>query len=155
MAKRETPCTGFEFAVRRAAAGLDNASMIAIASRALTPLAKCSVSALTKWNAGHLPVSHKAYATLTAIEEAIEEEILRIIEDIERQADEGRTALIIITPSASWSYGSNTHAVAASRARVTASLSHGEKIRIEAPERNRSAMPRYLHRTVRPVTDAC
>lgn len=149
MARRKAPCTGFEFSIRRSAAGLDNASMIAISKTATAPLRKCSISSLTKWNAGQLPVSRKAYATLVMVEEAIEDEIIRILDDLEEQEDSNLNELVILTPNACWPYGPNTHAVAAARAKGIATLSHGEKVRIRAPAENRSTTPPHLHSTSR------
>lgn len=46
--KKAPPCSGYEFATRRQAVGLDNATF--------KELTGFSVSALTKWNAGQLQI---------------------------------------------------------------------------------------------------
>lgn len=153
MAKSDPPCSGFEFALRRAAAGLDNRTMIEISAAALTPLRKCSLSSLTKWNAGQLPVSRKAYAALVMIEEAIEDEVLNIIERIEQHDPNGEEDIEILTPGPEWQYGHSTHAVAASRARTAAAILFGDRVRIRA-EQILADTTRFLHATKRPDTGA-
>tara|TARA_B100000929_G_scaffold41910_2_gene29899 strand:- start:19506 stop:20042 length:537 start_codon:yes stop_codon:yes gene_type:complete len=153
MAKSDPPCSGFEFALRRAAAGLDNRTMIEISAAALTPLRKCSLSSLTKWNAGQLPVSRKAYAALVMIEEAIEDEVLNIIEKIEQHDPNGEEDIEIITPAPGWQYSQSTHAVAASRARTAAALLFGDRVRIRA-EQIPATTTRFLHATRHPDAGA-
>lgn len=128
MQKKDPPCSNAEFAIRRQVAGLDNAT--------LKELGGFSISAMTKWNAGGLPVSWQAYRILERVEKAIENEIVRITEEIEDRL-ESEPDLAELEPfAADWPYGSSTYAVALVRARRAIEDILGRDMRIKPlPER--------------------
>lgn len=143
---KNPPCSGFEFSLRRAAAGLNYQTIKEIAEAKITPLQKVSISALTKWNAGQMPVSWKAYQCLQKVEQEIENEVLRIVDEIEHKDALGVHLLIITTPSNAWRYGTSTHAVAAARAKVITSLTYGERVRIDNKGKSEKDTPPYLYK---------
>lgn len=123
---KSAPCSGYEFAVRRQAAGLDNATF--------KRLSGFSVSALTKWNAGQLPVSRKAYRLLEEVEIGIERESQRIIDEAELRIDRGETDITLEIFNPNWTYGDMPLSVAVARARrLLADAFEDVRFRIKQP----------------------
>lgn len=123
--KKAPPCSGYEFGIRRQAAGLDNATF-----RELTGF---SLSALTKWNAGQLPVSRKAYRKLEEIEIAIENEVQRLVDEYEIRMEGDRKPEELQAFNPQWKFGDAPYAVAVSRARRIIADGMGLDLRITPP----------------------
>lgn len=115
---RPPPCSGYEFALRRQAVGLDNATFKALGG--------FSISALTKWNAGQLPVSWRAYEILEEVEVAIEREVKRIVKEMTAQLAATSDLEAMPAFSDGWEYGDQAYAIVISRARRI--LSEKQKI---------------------------
>ena len=103
--KLPPPCSGYEFSIRRHAAGLENQIFV--------DLMGCSISSVTKWSAGFLPVSRKALALVEEVEIAIANEVDRLVDEFC-----GMNEPILVTEKEDWPYGQSSYEIAVSRARV-------------------------------------
>lgn len=95
----------------------------------------CSISSVTKWAGGQLPVSRKAYVLLERVEDAVEAKVQEIVDMIEEYVFSGVNDAVIPGSDPEWEYGQDAYNVAATRARIfLKETSGGNDLRIAAPE---------------------
>jgi len=123
--KQPPPCSGYEFTVRRQAAGLDNATTVALLG--------CSISSVTKWSSGILPVSQKAYNLLRDVEVAIESATQEIVDRVEEKIFAGIDDPEIIAWDLNWKYGEASYQIAVARARTFIEDATGKAVPIMPP----------------------
>lgn len=107
--KANPPCTGFEFAVRRRACGLDNATLMQMTG--------CSISSATKWSSGAMPVSNRAYIALEKVEKAVEEAVQTLVDTNEVVGEHGE-AIALRSWDPNWEYGDASYEIVVARARL-------------------------------------
>jgi len=122
--KQDPICSAYEFTIRRQAVGLDNATMI--------ELTGFSVSSLTKWSSGAMPVSFKALAAIERVEIAFENEVQRLVDQMEEIISKDAESKIIAYDK-NWEFGSKTYEIVAARANRILSDAVGRNIGIMPP----------------------
>jgi len=104
--KNPAPCSAFEFALRRRAIGLDNATLMALTG--------CSISSATKWTSGAIPVAQAAYDALCEVERAVDTMTGEIVRSHPR--GDGAVDIVAEVPK-DWKYGDLSYEIAVAGAR--------------------------------------